>query len=155
MPRDTARKWSSQPLRGHRGIWVFQSSRRVAFGQMRSAPGTFSQECGASLIGLASYSQTRGVSYDLRRKQWNSADGKPLENFVRRANLLSRFLQGAVESVGGCCRAAHVRPSSTVIQFWTQCLAVRIHLSRWERCEMLLRDQQAHLRTVQAVRGLS
>ena len=97
---------------------------------------------------------TRGVKYHLRNRQWSSADGLPIEDFARRTNLLARYVKSVTEAAGGKMKPAHVRPDSGVLQFWTQCLAIRLPFQRWHKAEALLRDQQAQLSSVREVRGL-
>ena len=97
---------------------------------------------------------TKGVKYHLRTRQWSSADGLPIDNFARRTNLLATFIRSVTEAVEGKMKPAHVRPDSGVLQFWTQCVAIRIPHAMWTQAEALLRDQQAQVTSVSEVKDI-
>ena len=67
------------------------------------------------------------------------------KTFVARSNALSRYLQATIEALGGTCRPLHLRSSSGIITFWTQCLALRVRNDWWEASEAFLGDNQQRI----------
>ena len=96
----------------------------------------------------------KGLHYITKSKQWQQLAMQSDANFVQRANRLSRWLQGCINHHGGSCYPKHLRPQSQAIQFWTQCIQVRIPCNLLSLSDDLLCAHQPHFRTVQAVRGV-
>ena len=97
----------------------------------------------------------KGFEYNCRKRQWSVATPATTADFARRTNWLSKLIRNVMEEVGHDCQAHHLRPKSQVIQFWTMTVPIRISPDNWNLSETLLADQQAQLRSVGAVRGLS
>ena len=97
----------------------------------------------------------KGVQYLTKRRQWTAASASCADDFAKRTNRLARWFRNVVESGGGACRAAHVRPDSGIIQFWTMCVQLRWPFEQWHATELRLRDHQTQLHSVKEVRGLS
>ena len=95
-----------------------------------------------------------GVINNPKSKQWSGLSNRSQQNFVQRTNRLSRWIQGAVTAAGGTCRPKHLRPQSQAIQFWTQCLSIRIPGHLLETADNLLLAHQTCFRNVQSLRGI-
>ena len=95
-----------------------------------------------------------GVRYITSSKKWISREGTAPQDFVARSNALSRYLQATIAELGGTCRPLHLRSSSGIITFWTQCLAVRVRNDWWDASEAFLGDNQQRINSVGAMRGV-
>ena len=95
-----------------------------------------------------------GIDHHPKQRQWHRISDRTALNFVQRANRLSRWMQGVIQESGGCCQPKHLRPQSRTIQFWTQCLLIRIPDSLLHLADNLLAAHQPHFKTVQALRGI-
>ena len=73
-------------------------------------------------------------------------------NFVKRTNSLSSYLQGIAAHLEFPCKAYHVRPSSSTVQFWTQCVHVRIKAQLSQLADEILRASQPTYKSVQSLR---
>ena len=99
--------------------------------------------------------QTSLTGLDLtKQKQWRLLPHRSKLNFVQRTNKLSKWLQGAINDAGGQCRPKHLRPQSQTVQFWTQCLMLRIPSGLLQLADDLLCAHQPHYRSVQALRSI-
>ena len=88
-------------------------------------------------------------------KRWSTSHKVPRPgNFVTRTNALSRYLQGMYSTSQQPCKVHHIRPHSTSILFWTQCVPFQIHMASMERSEALLQENQVVFRKVNSLRGV-
>lgn len=95
------------------------------------------------------------LSYSKHSKRWSTQHSVPKSgNFVTRTNSFSRFIQGMYMVAASQCKVMHIKPNSECIQFWTQCLAVKIRMESWKRSEALLQENQAVYRKVNALRAI-
>ena len=95
-----------------------------------------------------------GVINNPKTKQWTCLTTRSQQNFVQRTNRFSRWVQGAISAAGGCCQPKHLRPQSQAIQFWTQCLLLRLPGQMLETADALLIAHQPHFTNVQSLRGI-
>ena len=97
--------------------------------------------------------QQKGPRHVLGKRQWVSGalDVKHV-NFVKRTNCLSSYLQGIAAHLEFPCKAYHVRPHSSTIQFWTQCVSIRIKPAFSHLADDILRASQPTYRNVQSLR---
>ena len=95
-----------------------------------------------------------GVINNTKTKQWSCLACRTQQNFVQRTNRLSRWIQGVVASSGGSCRPRHLRPQSQAVQFWTQCLRIRLSGELLDLADRLLSAHQPHYNSVQSLRGI-
>ena len=97
---------------------------------------------------------TKGVFHHLKQRQWSSVGGLPVVVFATRTNLLAGYIRCVTEAAGGLVKPAQLRPDYGIIQFWTQCVAIRLPYAAWARAENLFRDQQVQLSSVRELRNL-
>ena len=101
--------------------------------------------------------QTRrtGVRHIKSRKQWveGERDTKHID-FVRRTNYLSDWVQGVWRSANRPIKLLHLRPESNVLQFWTQCLALRIRAGLVQLADEVLMESQVKVSSVRSLRYL-
>ena len=95
------------------------------------------------------------LSYSKSTKRWSTKNAEPRQGtFVTRTNSFARFVQGMYMVADLTCHVLHIRPNSECIQFWTQCLAVKIRRRSLELSEALLQENQAVFRSVNALRAI-
>ena len=96
----------------------------------------------------------KGVRHQTKKKKW--IDGKndvKYVDFVRRANYLSDWIQGVWKSNSRPCTLLHLRPESNCIQFWTQCVSLRIRFGALQLADDILLDSQKKINSVRALRN--
>ena len=94
-------------------------------------------------------------AYQSSAKRWYQGPSPDrCGDFVKRGNHLSKVVRGLYGISQKSCRVLHIRPASETLQFWTQCLAIRILPSRLELADDLLKESQEVYRTVRSLRGL-
>lgn len=75
-------------------------------------------------------------------------------DFVKRSNHLSKVIRGLYSISTSDCKVLHIRPASDTLQFWTQCIAMRIRPERLVLADDLMKESQEVYRTVRSLRGL-
>ena len=78
-----------------------------------------------------------GIGYQPSKKKYFILSKGTSKDFVRRSNHFSRWIQGTYK-----CKVLHLRPFSSVISFWTMCVAMRVKPFLAELMDELLRDHQ-------------
>jgi hypothetical protein len=96
-----------------------------------------------------------GVRHIKSKKQWveGERDTKHID-FVRRTNYLSDWVQGVWRSSDRPIKLLHLRPESNVLQFWTQCLALRIRAGLVQLADEVLMESQVKVSSVRSLRHL-
>ena len=97
----------------------------------------------------------KGIRHTLPSRQWvpGILDTKHV-NFVQRTRSMSSYLLNTMDHLDIPCRAYHVRPDSHVIQFWTQCLYLRLSDEKLRQADEILGSSQKTFKTVQSLRCL-
>ena len=97
--------------------------------------------------------QQKGARHVLGKRQWvsGSQDLKH-HNLVQRTNSLSSYLQGIAAQLDQPCKAYHVRPCSCTIQFWTQCVFIRLKDTLGDLADEILGASQPTFKSVQSLR---
>lgn len=90
--------------------------------------------------------------YRSSAKRWDMIAGKGEHNLVKRANSLSRIIQGLYTQQQSAYKILHIRPASCAISFWTQCVAIRILPDLLQQSDELLMEDQDIYRSVRALR---
>ena len=96
----------------------------------------------------------KGVVYLKKRKQWLHHDAAELGDFNKRANHMSRYIQGCVFQAEGRCQAYNLLSSSPHITFWCQCVHARLSSEDTALINMLLQEQQPRFNCVAAFRTI-
>ena len=101
--------------------------------------------------------QTRraGVRHIKSKKQWveGERDMKHTD-FVRRTRYLADWIQGIWKHFQRPLKLLHLRPESNVLQFWTQCLALRIRSGLLQLADEVLMEAQPKVTSVRSLRHL-
>ena len=96
----------------------------------------------------------RGVWYQGSSKRWYSADTGKYRNFVLRVNGFSRYIQGLYSLKEISIRVLHIKPNSSVICFWTQCVACKLGAELLRQADDILAEAQPIFRKVKELRTL-
>ena len=96
----------------------------------------------------------RGLSYSKHSKRWSWTSNPGKVNFVSRTNHLARFFQGVLSMTGRNVRVLHIRPTSHVFQFWTQCLSIRLCPDLVSKWEAFFSADQPFYRSVKTLRAI-
>ena len=107
-----------------------------------------------NILSEEDFSQV-GFRYSKHNKRWALPESSAMHaDFVRRSNYLASFLSGFCHMMGGKFKVLHIRPSTDVLAFWTQCVSVRWSDSSIGRAEALLREHQPTFHSVRDLRSL-
>ena len=96
-----------------------------------------------------------GVRHVKKRKVW--IDGKydaQHVDFVRRTNYLSDWIQGVIKTHSSPITLLHLRPESNILQFWTQCLCIRLRGGLIQLADDLFQEAQFKINSVRSLRNL-
>ena len=91
------------------------------------------------------------ISYKPSSKRYFLNSSQQRTDFVKRANSLSRWVQGVFAE---SCRVLHVRPCSSCIKFWTMCLPIQIKPVCFETADVLLSQHQPTYAQVKDLRHI-
>ena len=96
-----------------------------------------------------------GVRHVTKRKVWVDGmhDTKAVD-FVRRTKYLSSWIQGVWSHFGPPLKLLHLRPHSCVVQFWTQCIALKLRSGLVQMADDILQEAQGKINSVQSLRNL-
>ena len=95
------------------------------------------------------------LAYSKHTKRWTwLTTSTTYVPFVRRANLLAAFLQGLLGAASIPYRVLHIRPTTSVLTFWTQCLAFRFSHRVRDLVDDWFAEQQGTFSSVRALRSL-
>lgn len=99
--------------------------------------------------------KSKGFQYDAYLKKWQTAPKTTIDNFVRRTNSFSSYIQGVLSCTGIKQTTKHTRSSSCVLSFWTRCVPVSMPQSLWHQAEQLLlqRAPRSHSSVTVVVNG--
>ena len=93
--------------------------------------------------------------YSKHTKRWTWPSANPhYVPFVRRTNKLAAFLQGLLGAAQIPYRVLHIRPTTSVLSFWTQCLAFRFSPSVRDAVDDWFAEHQGTFTSVRALRTL-
>ena len=107
-----------------------------------------------NILSEEDFSQV-GFRYSKHNKRWALPDNPQSHtDFVRRTNYLASFISGICHLVNCRFKVLHIRPSTDVLAFWTQCVSVRWSESSVGRAEALLREHQPTFHSVRDLRSL-
>lgn len=95
--------------------------------------------------------QTLGITYKPSSKRYFRATQQNRPSFVKRANHLSRWLQGVC---GPTLKISHAKPNSFALRFWTMCITVRIREDFLEQAERYLAEARSAYGRVSDLQGL-
>ena len=96
-----------------------------------------------------------GVRHVTKRKVWVDGmhDTKAVD-FVRRTKYLSSWIQGVWSHFGRPLKLLHLRPHSCVVQFWTQCIALKLRSGLVQMADDILQEAQGKVNSVRSLRNL-
>ena len=95
-----------------------------------------------------------GMRHVRQKKQWVSgAKDVKYVDFVRRTNYFSDWVQGILKLCSRPGKFLHLRPESSCLQFWTQCICLRIRTGVLNRADEILMMQQPKVNSVKALRN--
>ena len=95
------------------------------------------------------------LAYSQHTKRWSWPNVNPIYiPFVRRANKLASFLQGLLGVAQIPYRVLHIRPTTSVLSFWTQCLAFRFSTVVRDAVDDWFTEHQGTFTSVRALRTL-
>ena len=98
--------------------------------------------------------RNRGVWYQGSSKRWYSAETGPSRNFVLRVNGFSRYIQGLYSLKEKPIKVLHIKPNSSVICFWTQCVACKVGHELLRQADDILAEAQPNFKKVKELRAL-
>ena len=96
---------------------------------------------------------TLAYSKHTKRWTWPLVSPKYIP-FVRRANLLAAFLQGLLGVAQIPYRVLHIRPTTPMLSFWTQCISFRFSSKVCGAVDDWFAEHQSTFHSVRALRTL-
>ena len=97
----------------------------------------------------------KGVRHVKKKKVWvDGEEDSVFVDFVRRTNYMSDWVQSIWKHCGKPIKLLHLRPESNVLQFWTQCLSIRLRQGLQLMADELLQEVQSRVTSVKSLRTL-
>ena len=96
--------------------------------------------------------QDLGVIYQGSSKRWYAVEKGKHRNFVLRANSFSRYIQGLYSLKETPIRVLHIKPNSSAICFWTQCVVCKLGSGFLQKADDILAEAQPVYRKVKELR---
>lgn len=97
----------------------------------------------------------KGVKYNKSRKTWEDAAGNTKStDFVARTKSFSKWVQGALASQSKPIQPLHLRPASSILQFWTMCVPLCMKQELLTATDEVFQSSAPRLTTVRSLRCL-